>query len=146
MHKTEIMDLVHTDVCGPSQVATLRGSRYYVTFIEGLSRNVWIYVLKHKSNVFNVFNIWKAMVEIETSLKLKCLRFDNGGEYVDGGFKQYCETFGIRMEKAILRIPQQIVVSQRMNKTVNERVRSMRLHDGLPRFSGQMQSTLSYTL
>lgn len=40
----------------------------------------------------------------------------------------------------------QIVVAQRMNKTVNERVRSMRLHDGLPRFSGKMQSTLSYTL
>ncbi|XP_042958205.1 uncharacterized protein LOC122293812 [Carya illinoinensis] len=34
------------------------------------------------------------MVETKTSLKLKCLRFDNGGEYVNGGFKKYCATLG----------------------------------------------------
>ena len=30
------------------------------------------------------------MVEIETYLKVKCLRSDNGGEYIDGGFSEYC--------------------------------------------------------
>ena len=46
------------------------------------------------------------MVEIETSLKVKCLRSDNGGEYIDGGFSEYCAAQGIRMEKTIPGTPQ----------------------------------------
>ena len=41
------------------------------------------------------------MVETETGLKVKCLRSDNGGEYIDGGFSEYCATPGIKMEKTI---------------------------------------------
>ena len=61
--------------------------------------------LKNKSDIFNTFKIWKAKVEIETNLKLKCLRSDNGGEYIDGGFKEYCVVNGIMMEKTIPRKP-----------------------------------------
>ena len=46
-----------------------------------------IYFLKNKSEVFDTFKIWKARIETEIGLKLKCLRSDNGGEYIDGGFK-----------------------------------------------------------
>jgi transposase InsO family protein len=73
------------------------------------------------------------MVEIETGLKLKCLISDNGGEYKDGGFKQFCAANGIIMEKTILRMPQQNGMAERMNRTLNEHARSMRLHVGLPK-------------
>ena len=46
------------------------------------------------------------MIETETGLKVQCLRSDNGGEYIDGGFSEYCVAQGIRMEKTILRTPQ----------------------------------------
>jgi len=69
-------------------VASLEGSRYYVTFIDDFSRKVWVYFLKNKFDVFETFKKWKAMVETESGLKLKCLRSDNGGEYIDGGFKE----------------------------------------------------------
>ena len=42
------------------------------------------------------------MVETETCLKVKCLRSDNEGEYIDGGFNEYYAAHGIRMEKTIL--------------------------------------------
>ena len=45
------------------------------------------------------------MVETETSLKVKCLRSDNGEEYIDGGFSEYCAAQGIRMEKTIPGTP-----------------------------------------
>ena len=45
------------------------------------------------------------MIETETSLKVKSLRLDNGGEYIDEGFSEYCVVQGIRMEKTILRTP-----------------------------------------
>ena len=46
--------------------------------------------MKHKSDVFDVFKKWKALVENETGLKLKCLRSDNGGEYCSKEFEEYC--------------------------------------------------------
>ena len=73
------------------------------------------------------------MVETETSLKVKCLRSDNGGEYIDEGFSEYCAAHGIRMEKTIPETPQQNGVAERMNRTLNERARSIRLHTGLPK-------------
>ena len=73
------------------------------------------------------------MVEIEIGLKVKCLRSDNGGEYLDERFSEYCATHGIRMEKTILGTPQQNGVAEHMNRTFNERARSMRLHAGLPK-------------
>ena len=73
------------------------------------------------------------MVETETCLKIKCLRSDNEGEYIDGGFSEYCVTQEIRMKKTIPGTPQQNGVAKRMNITLNERARSMRLHAGLPK-------------
>ena len=62
--------------------------------------------MKNKSNVFETFKKWKAMVETEIGLKVKCLRSDNGGEYIDGGFNEYCAAQGIRMETIISKTPQ----------------------------------------
>ena len=73
------------------------------------------------------------MVETETCLKVKCLRSDNGGEYIDGGFSEFCAAQGIRMEKTIPGTPQQNGVAECMNKTFNKCARSMRLHVGLPK-------------
>ena len=103
--------------------------------------------MKNKSEVFNTFKIWKAKVETEIGLKLKCLRSDNGGEYIDEGFKEYCATNGIRMEKTIPRTPQQNGVAKRMNRIINERARSMRLHSGLPKiFWADAVNTVVYLI
>ena len=88
--KAEKLELVHTDLWGPSSVASHGGSRYYITFIDESSRKVCVYFLKNKSDVFEIFKKWKAMIETETCLKVKYLRSDNGGEYIDGGFSEYC--------------------------------------------------------
>ena len=73
------------------------------------------------------------MVETETSLKIKYLRSDNGGEYIDGRFSEYCAAQGIKMEKTIPGTPKQNGVAERMNRTLNERARSIRLYAGLPK-------------
>ena len=123
---------MHTDVWGPTQVSSLGGSRYYVTFIDDATRKTWIYRIKNKSNVFDTFKKWKALVEIETRKKLKYLRSDNGGEYCSKEFDRYCSEHGIHREKTVPRTPQENGVSERMNRTIMERARCMRLHAGLP--------------
>ena len=77
---------------------------------------------------------WKAEVENQTGARVKCLRSNNGGEYNNKEFINFCAAYGIRMEKIILNTPQQNGIVERMNRTLNERARSMRLHAGLPKF------------
>ena len=87
------------------------------------------------------------MVETKIGLKVKCLRSNNGGEYIDGGFSEYCAAQGIRMEKTISGTLQQNDVAERMNRTLNEHARSMRLHAGLPKtFWADAISTAAYLI
>ena len=87
------------------------------------------------------------MVKTETGLKVKYLRSDNGGEYIDGGFSEYYATQGIRMEKTIPGTPQQNGVAERMNRTLNEHARSIRLHAELPKsFWADVVSTAAYLI
>jgi hypothetical protein len=77
----EILDLMHSDVCGPMPIKSLGGSLYYVIFIDDYSRKTWLYLLKTKDEVFSKFQKFKAEIENLTSKKIKTLRTDNGGEY-----------------------------------------------------------------
>ena len=145
--KAERLELVHTDVWGPSPVSSLAGSLYYVTFIDDSTRKLWVYFLKKKSEVFDTFRKWKAMVENETGLKIKRVRSDNGGEYRDNGFREFCANNGIKMEKMVPMTPQQNGVAKRMNRTLNERARSMRIHAGLPKmFWPEAVNTAAYLI
>jgi hypothetical protein len=130
--KNERLDLVHTDVWGPTQVSSLGGSNYYVTFIDDATRKTWVYCIRQKYDVFYTFKKWKALVENETGKKLKCLRSDNGGEYCNKEFDDYCSYHGIRIEKTVPRTLQENGVSERMNRIIMECARSMRLHASFP--------------
>nr|GEW90010.1 hypothetical protein [Tanacetum cinerariifolium] len=50
-----LLDIVHTDMCGPFQSATKDGKCYYVTFTDDFSRYGYVYLIKHKSDTFKVF-------------------------------------------------------------------------------------------
>jgi transposase InsO family protein len=123
---------VHTDVWGPTHVSSLGGSCYYVTFIDDTTRKTWVYCIRKKYDVFDTFNKWKDLVENETGKMLKCLRSDNGGEYCNKEFDNYCSYLGIRREKIVPRTLQENGVSERMNKTIMGHARSMRMHSGCP--------------
>ena len=56
IHNTKgILDYVHTDVWGPAKVASLGGMHYFITFVDDFSRRVWVYTIKAKDEVFEVF-------------------------------------------------------------------------------------------
>jgi hypothetical protein len=77
----EILDLIHSNVCGTMNVASLNGYLYYVLFIDDHSKKNCIYFLKNKDGVLAKFQDFKAQVENLTERKIKVLRSDNGGEY-----------------------------------------------------------------
>ena len=57
--------MVHTDLCGPMQTPSLTGNVDFMTCIDDYSRNTWVYLLKQKSQAFDVFKSFKAMAEKE---------------------------------------------------------------------------------
>jgi hypothetical protein len=103
-HRAEnVLDIVYTDVCSMTE-KSLGGALYFVTFIDDHSRKIFLYVLRKKWQVLDVFKEFHAKVERETDRKLKCVRSDNGGEY-RGPFERYCRKFGIRLEKTPPKTP-----------------------------------------
>ena len=88
-HKIEgVLDYVHTDVYGLVQTTSLGGSVYFVSFIDDNSRKVWVYFMRHKSETFSKFKLWKTKVENQIRRKIKCLRSDNGTEYTNSRFSE----------------------------------------------------------
>ena len=99
---------------------------------------VWVYFLKHKSDVFETFKKWKAEVENQTGLKVKCLRSYNVGEYDKSEFKAFCAAERIRLMRTVPSKARQNGIAERMNRTLNERARSMKIHVGCPKHFGRM--------
>ena len=141
----ELLELVHSDVCGKMSVKSLSGAEYFLTFIDDKTRYVWTYVLKRKDQVFAKFMEWKTLVEKSTGQKLKTLRTDNGGEFTSTQFQDYLRSKGVRHELTVPKTPQQNGVAERMNRTLVEMVRSMIADAKLPKkFWAEALSTATY--
>lgn len=141
----KVFDLIHSDVCGKLNPGSLGGGYYFVTFIDDASRYTWVYILKNKSEVFNTFRNWKALVEKQYEKKIKILRTDNGGEYTSTEFERYLQEEGIRHEKTVPKTPEQNGVAERMNRTLVEAVRTMLSDSKLPKtFWAEALSTAVY--
>jgi transposase InsO family protein len=131
---TSILDLIHSDVCGPMSSTSLTGCLYYGIFIDDFSRKSWIFFMKTKGQVFSRFQEFKALVENQTGKKIRVLRTDNGGEYTSKEFMDFCAREGIRRALTVPYNPQQNGVVERKNRAIVGAVRAM-LHDqGLPLF------------
>ena len=113
---------MHSDVCGPMPVLSLGGALYFVTFIDDATRKVWVYILKRKDEVLATFQKFLALVENQSGKKLRCLRTDNGGEYVSHAFQEFCDAKGIKRDLTAPFNPEQNGVAERMNRTIQERV------------------------
>jgi hypothetical protein len=131
LRESSLLDLVHSDICGPMPHQSLCGASYFLTFIDDATRKVWAYPTRTKDRVFTIFKDWLAMVENQMDRKLKCLRFNNGGEYKSDEFIQFCRERGIRREFTAAYSPEQNGVAKRMNRTIQEWIVSMLHHSGL---------------
>ncbi|RDX88387.1 hypothetical protein CR513_30024, partial [Mucuna pruriens] len=107
--KSELLELVHSDVCDPLKVKSFSGAFYFVTFIDDCSTKLWVYVLKTKDQVLEKFKQFQALVERQSGKK------------------------GIRHEKTPPKTPQLNGLAKRMNMILIERVRCMLFEARLPK-------------
>jgi len=128
----EILELIHSDICGPMSSLSLNGFLYYVIFIDDLSRKCWIYFLKLKSEAFIKFKEFKALIENQTGKRIQILRSDNGGEYESHEFESFCKEAGIKRQLTVPYNPQQNGVAERKNRTICEAAKAMMFDQDLP--------------
>ena len=126
--RQEKLALVHTDLCGPMNVASIGGRRYLLTFIDDFSRRIWTCFLRLKSEVLYCFQLFVSEAERQTGMKVKAVRSDRGGEYTLNAFKRFCSDHGIRQELTQGYTPQQNGVAERANRTLVEMARAMLYH------------------
>ncbi|KAK1648458.1 hypothetical protein QYE76_066263 [Lolium multiflorum] len=115
---TDLLEIIHTDVCGPMSVASRGGYRYVLTFTDDLSRYGYIYLMKHKSETFEKFKEFQSEVENQRNKKIKFLRSDRGGEYLSYEFGMHLKKCGILSQLTPPGTPQRNGVSERRNRTL----------------------------
>jgi transposase InsO family protein len=126
---------------------TSSGYCYWLTFIDDCSRYAWIYLLKRKSKVFDVFKLFKAMVEKQYVTVIRFFHEDNGGEYIGHKWDAFCGEHGIWREHITRATPQQNGVAERKNRTLAEIVTAMLNEAKLPKsFWGKVLATANKVL
>jgi histone deacetylase 1/2 len=123
------LELVHSDVWGPA-VASSGGFKYYVSFVDDYSRFCWIYLLKHKSDVEQVFYAFQAHVERLLNTKIKAFQSDWGGEY--HRLHRYFQRTGISHRVSCPHTSQQNGVVERKHRHLVETGLALLAHSSLP--------------
>jgi len=133
---TKLLDIIHTDVCGPMRILSNGEAKYFVTFIDDCTRWCEVRFMKSKNEMLKEFKSYKVRMENEHGTKIKSIQSDNGREYVNLEFEEFLKTNGIehRTSAQYMRpyMPQQNGVAERFNRTLIEWARCSLLQSNLP--------------
>jgi len=144
--RSELLELVHSDLHGPLPVRTQSGYQYWITFIDDMSRFRRVYLLKKKSEAFDAFKLYHAWAEKQTGFKLKAFRDDKGGEYMSTEWEKYMAEHGIERQHTTQATPQQNGVAERTNGLMDEGIATLLADAHLLRFGGRLLAAISMSL
>ena len=139
---TNVLQLIHTDICGPLLTVSWNGQQYFMTFIDDFSRYGYLYLIHEKSQSLEVFKSFKVEVENQLNKRIKNVRSESGGEYYrkydglgeqrPGLFAKFLEKCGIIPQYTMPGSPSMNDVAERRDTTLKDMVRSMISHSNLP--------------
>ncbi|CAM8922385.1 unnamed protein product [Rhodiola kirilowii] len=142
--ESNILDLIHSDLCDFHASPSLENKKYVVTYIDDCSRFCYVYLLHSKDEALDKFKIYKSEVELQKGTSIKKLRIDRGGEYFN---PSYFQSVGIIHETTAPYTQQQNGVSERKNRALKEMVNAMLSYSGLnDGFWGEAMLTACYLL
>lgn len=129
----EILELIHSDVCGPMETQSIGEAKYMIIFMDDFSHKIFCYFLHSKDQVFNTFVTFRKEIEKQTGKQIKMLRTDNGGEYICSNMKKHLQANGIVHQTTIPYTPEQNGKAERMNRTLIEKAKCLLFDAGLPK-------------
>ncbi|GJY64508.1 retrotransposon protein, putative, ty1-copia subclass [Tanacetum coccineum] len=129
----DLLGLIHTDVCGHFRTMSKEGASYFITFIDDFNHYGYVYLMKHKHEVFETFKVFQNEVENQLGKKIKAIRSNRGGEYLSHEFVNHMKSYGIVSQLNPPYTAQHNKVSERRNRTLLDMVRSMMNLTTLPK-------------
>lgn len=130
---TRVLELIHSDVCGPISPPTFDGKNQFVTFIDDFTHFAITYLIENKSDVVCCFREYYALVAGQFNTKIHSVCTDNGGEYCSHEFISFCKANGIIHKTTIPYNPELNGTAERFNRTLLEKSRAMILQSKLPK-------------
>ena len=119
-----ILERLHMDLQGPFDKSIL-GYRYTLGVIDDYSRKGWKEYLKHKDEAPALLKTLIQRLETLTGQRVKYIRSDRGGEFIDSRLQSYLREKGITHEMTAPHTPQQNGVAERFNQTTHESALAM---------------------
>jgi len=119
------LELLHIDLFGPVNTASLYGSKYGFVIVYDYSGWTWVKFLRSRDNAYDVFSSFCTQIQSEKETKILKVRSDHGGEFENEPFETFCQKHGIVHEFSSRRTPQQNEVVERKNKTSQDMARTM---------------------
>ncbi|KAK4395806.1 Retrovirus-related Pol polyprotein from transposon RE2 [Sesamum angolense] len=108
--------LVHSDIWGPCRFESLRGFRYFITFVDDYSRMTWVYLLKDRSQVPTIITSFYNEIYTQFSVNIRILRTDNALEFVQKSVSDFCNSKGILHQTSCPYTSQQNGVAERKHR------------------------------
>jgi len=92
---SRLLELLHIDLFGPVNTASLYGSKYGLVIVGDYSKWTWVKFLRSKDNEYDVFSNFCTQIQSEKEMKILKVRSDHGGEFENEPFETFCEKHGI---------------------------------------------------
>lgn len=112
---------------------SIGGHKYFLTIIDDYSKRVGFISMSNKSNVFEKVKEYITLAENQTGKSLKAMRSGNGTEFANRKFNIFCSAKGIVQQKSVSHTPQQTGVAHRYNRTILEKIRTLKIDSELPK-------------
>lgn len=114
-------EVVHSDVCS-FETALREGYSMWVTFIDDFSKDISVYPLKSKIQMFQSFWYFQAAFEKQHQCSILTFVSDNGGEYMGTDFQLYLKNGGIQHKRGPPHSPQLNGIAERANHTLCDHI------------------------
>lgn len=125
-------EIIHSDVCGPMQIKSIGGSRYFLLFKDDFSHYRQVFFLKQKSEVKNRISEYVKSVKVNTGYEISVLRSDNGTEYTNNDVNNILKASGVQHQKTVPYSPEENGSAEREMRTIVEAARTILHAKNLP--------------
>src|SRR4051812_40230607 len=125
MTTTRPLELLHMDLFGPQNYASLGGNKYSLVIVDDFSRYTWAFFLDDKSKVVEIFKSFAKRDQTEYELSLKHIQSDNGTEFKNIHIEDFLDDHGFTHEFSATYTPQQNGVVERKNRILIEMARTI---------------------
>jgi hypothetical protein len=120
--------IMHADLCGPMECASLSGAKYFLCITCDFSRYRMVYFLKEKCETSSKIEEVLKLVENHCGRQMKIFQC----EFDNSTMQKLMSLNGVKLVVTNPYIPQQNGCAERSNRTITEMARTLLLAKNLP--------------